>query len=131
MGVGTFDKQAARAEVLKQAAHFEAVWLAPYAAHAASSSPSQEQSQTKTPVPVFIGGRSHPSIADLTAYVEIAQVTQMSLLPDYRQFPLLQVWLDAMAGLPHHDEVHRSLEKLNQLGQMQVQKEEEKAEEKA
>ena len=67
----------------------------------------------------YIGGRSQPSIADLLAYVEIAQCTQMSILPDYSGTPVLQAWLDAMAELPCHDDVHGSLFKLNKLRQKQ------------
>ena len=82
------------------------MWLLPYTGTGTG---------TGTREVTYIGGRSQPSIADLLAYVEIAQCTQMSLLLDYSGTPVLQAWLDAMAGLPYHDDVHASLSKLNKL----------------
>lgn len=54
----------------------------------------------------FIGGLDKPSIADLACYEEIAQLPWAGLmqLSDYEK---TSNWLDAMAQLPCHEQIHR------------------------
>ncbi|KAJ0401963.1 hypothetical protein P43SY_002010 [Pythium insidiosum] len=48
---------------------------------------------------------SHPSLADLSCYSEVAQLEAMGLLKDLDlTFPRVAVWLKRMKQLPHHDE---------------------------
>lgn len=64
----------------------------------------------------FIVGDT-PTIADLLAYPDLAQIPQI-LGIDYKEFPELEQlrrWLDRMASLPFHDDVHRTTTKLGKL----------------
>ena len=51
----------------------------------------------------YIAG-SHPTLADLIAYEEVAQLRFLNLL-DFAPFPRSDAWLARMAKLPSHDEV--------------------------
>jgi glutathione S-transferase len=63
----------------------------------------------------YINGMDHPTIADLIAYPEYAQMSQCGLV-DYSSLPLLLAWMKRMEALPEHDDVHRALGKLAALG---------------
>mmetsp|Transcript_49166 Transcript_49166/g.73071 ORF Transcript_49166/g.73071 Transcript_49166/m.73071 type:complete len:269 (-) Transcript_49166:542-1348(-) len=74
----------------------------------------------------YIAGDT-PTIADLLAYPELAQVPQV-LGYDYHFYShnnnkdnddlsRLRQWLDAMSQLPHHDDVHLSVYKLGEMFQ--------------
>jgi glutathione S-transferase len=63
----------------------------------------------------FIGGGETPSIADLFAYCEFAQVTQLGIMDNYDGCDRLENWLAKMKQLDHHDDVHQSLFKLSSL----------------
>lgn len=89
----TFDKEDAVATATAIASEFDRVWL--------------------TSTGVFISGCSDPTIADLLAYCEIAQASQMGIC-DYKGLPRVQKWLQAMQSLPFHDDVHSSLFKLRE-----------------
>lgn len=54
----------------------------------------------------YIGGLAHPSIADLAAYEEIAQLTWAQLM-DLTPFPRTVAWMAKMSTLAMHDETHR------------------------
>ena len=54
----------------------------------------------------YINGMNVPSIADLAAYEEIAQLSWSNLF-DLSDFPNTQHWLDLMSRLPKHDDLHR------------------------
>ena len=64
----------------------------------------------------YVGGLKHPTIADLIAYPEIAQLTQLGLvkLPS-SDFPVLDQWLSNMQSLPMHDAVHQAVFKLAEM----------------
>lgn len=69
----------------------------------------------------FIVG-DHPTIADLLAYPDLAQIPQI-LGIDYCEWPELEElrqWLDRMAKLPYHDDVHRTTMKLGKLYQSKL-----------
>jgi len=62
------------------------------------------------------------SIADLLAYPELAQIQQL-LGIDYGEWSELEAlrrWLDRMATLPFHDDVHRTVSKLGKLYQSKL-----------
>ena len=62
------------------------------------------------------------SIADLLAYPELAQIPQL-LGIDYGEWSELEAlrrWLDRMAKLPYHDDVHRTVSKLGKLYQSKL-----------
>ena len=65
----------------------------------------------------FIAGE-HVTIADFSAYVEIAQLnTQFTNLFDYSNFENLTRWLDDMSKLPYHDDVHMVLTKMGDISE--------------
>ena len=69
----------------------------------------------------FIVGDT-PTIADLLAYPDLAQIPQI-LGIDYEEWPELEQlrqWLDRMAKLPYHDDVHRTTTKLGKLYQSKL-----------
>ena len=63
----------------------------------------------------FVNGMAEPSIADLIAYPEFAQMRQCGLV-DYSGLPRMSGWLDRIQALPMHDDVHRTLFKLAPMG---------------
>jgi glutathione S-transferase len=62
----------------------------------------------------YVNGFSRPTIADLLAYVEIAQLEQVHLL-NYSDMPILSQWLERMRIVKGHDDVHRTVLKLGEL----------------
>ncbi len=65
----------------------------------------------------FIAG-DHVTIADFSAYVEIAQLnTQFTNLYDYSDFENLSRWLEDMSKLPYHDDVHMVLTKMGDISE--------------
>lgn len=65
----------------------------------------------------FISGTDHPTVADMIAYPEFAQMEQFGLVTfDEVTFPLLSKWLKSMAALPGHDDVHQTLHKVAKMG---------------
>ena len=62
----------------------------------------------------YVGGFENPTIADLFAYCEFAQATQMRILERYED-DKVDEWIARMKGLDHHDDVHKSLFKLANL----------------
>jgi len=89
------DEAAANSAAMKVAADFERIWL-----------PHEGVDSSR-----YIASSCHPTIADLLAYTEIAQAQQIGLC-DYSGLHRLNMWLQDMAALAHHDDVHRSLMKL-------------------
>jgi hypothetical protein len=63
----------------------------------------------------YINGFDLPTIADLVAYNEIAQMKQIGVC-DYKSLSVLCAWMEKMSTLPENDNVHQSLFKLGQLG---------------
>lgn len=63
---------------------------------------------------IFIGGRKEPSIADLLAYPEIAQMSQLGFSTFTREQhgDVLVNWLRAMEKLPAHEDVHQTVFKV-------------------
>jgi len=58
------------------------------------------------------------SIADFSAYVEIAQLNkQFTNLFDYSSFENLSRWLNIMSKVPFHDDVHMVLTKMGDISQ--------------
>lgn len=58
-----------------------------------------------------------PTIADLLAYPEFAQIPQIMGI-DYAEWPELEplnVWLNKMSELPCHDDVHRTVFKIGKI----------------
>ena len=65
----------------------------------------------------FIVGE-HVTIADFSAYVEIAQLNkQFTNLFDYSEFKNLSRWLEDMSKLDHHDDVHMVLTKMGDISE--------------
>ena len=65
----------------------------------------------------FIAG-DNVTIADFSAYVEIAQLNkQFTNLFDYSSFENLTRWLEEMSKLPYHDDVHMVLTKMGDISQ--------------
>lgn len=69
----------------------------------------------------YIGGIGEsPTIADLLAYPELAQIPQIMGI-DYSkewgegEFDLLKAWMDKMEELPYHDDIHRTVFKIGKL----------------
>lgn len=69
----------------------------------------------------YLTGLPYPTIADILAYGELANLTMTNLLaldsdeadaPSYRH---LKAWMKQMAQQPYHEEVHRSLVTLGDL----------------
>ena len=65
----------------------------------------------------FIAG-DNVTIADFSAYVEIAQLNkQFTNLFDYSSLENLTRWLEEMSKLPYHDDVHMVLTKMGDISQ--------------
>ena len=56
-----------------------------------------------------------PTIADLIAYTEYAQVVQIGVC-NFSSLPIMNSWLNNMSKLPEHDNVHKSIIKLGKFG---------------
>lgn len=71
------------------------------------------ENNTNIMVDLYIAGGDHPSIADLLAYEEIVQLTELGLLDEddvvSQQFPSIFAWMCRMKQLPYYEQVHRSL----------------------
>ena len=63
----------------------------------------------------YINGLDQPTIADLIAYTEYAQVVQIGVC-NFTSLPVLNAWLSNMQKLPEHDNVHKSVVKLGKVG---------------
>ena len=69
-------------------------------------------------VPSFIGGRISPSIADLIAYTELAQLGTGGGGLNFMEFTnevhggLFMMWLHSMEGLDFHDDVHKTVKEV-------------------
>lgn len=58
------------------------------------------------------------SLADIAAYVEIGQLRpEFTNVFDFSEFPLIQRWLDDMAQVPGHDEVHVVMRELGDISE--------------
>lgn len=56
------------------------------------------------------------TLADFAAYVEIGQLRpEFTNVYDFTEFPRVQAWLDTMAGIDGHDEVHVVLAELGDI----------------
>ena len=97
-----FEKE--RARTLQTLQTLEEGWFSTHAAAATNNNNT---------VDFYIAGGDHPSIADLLAYEEIVQLTELGLLDEVQvvsqQFPKVFAWLGRMKQLPYYEEVHRSL----------------------
>jgi glutathione S-transferase len=62
----------------------------------------------------FVNGMTTPTIADLVAYSEIAQLRQIGVISKF-DAPAVQSWCDRMQQIPHHDDVHKSLIKMGEV----------------
>ena len=59
---------------------------------------------------------SHPTLADLLAYEEVAQIAPSFFnLVDLAPYPRIAAWLSRMAAQPYHDDVHAALAALGDL----------------
>ena len=59
-----------------------------------------------------------PSIADLLAYPDIAQIPQIMGIDYYEEWPELEPlskWLDRMSALPEHDDIHKTIHKIGKM----------------
>lgn len=58
------------------------------------------------------------TLADFAAYVEIGQLrSEFTNVYDFSEVPRVQAWLDTMAGVDGHDEVHVVLAELGDISQ--------------
>jgi glutathione S-transferase len=65
-----------------------------------------------------------PTIADLIAYPDLAQIPQVMGI-EYSEWPELEplmMWMDKMSKLPYHDDVHRTAYKMGEVYQSQLSK---------
>jgi len=63
-----------------------------------------------------------PSIADLLAYPDLAQIPQIMAI-DYSEWPELEpliLWMSKMSALPYHDDVHQTVYKIGKLYQSKL-----------
>jgi len=63
-----------------------------------------------------------PTIADLLAYPDLAQIPQIMGI-DYSEWPELEplrIWMGKMSELPHHDDVHQTVYKIGKLYQSKL-----------
>ena len=61
---------------------------------------------------LFLAGGDHHSIADMLAYEEVVQLTELGLLQEdmlSQDFPKVSAWMGRMKQLPYHEEAHRAL----------------------
>lgn len=92
------DKESGKQKSLVVLENFESIFLKPSSTNA------------------FIQGMPHPTIADLAAYSEIAQLEQLRVMSlDPLQFPRTTNWLKLMSKLPCHDDVHRTIIKVGSM----------------
>jgi len=59
-----------------------------------------------------------PSIADLLAYPDLAQIPQIMGIDYCEEWPELEPlskWLDRMAALPEHDDIHKTIHKIGKM----------------
>lgn len=63
----------------------------------------------------YVNGFDHPTIADLTAYTEIAQLHQLKIMSNFEQFPATKSWMEKVATLPYHDDIHRTACKAGEM----------------
>ena len=66
---------------------------------------------------LFVGGRKTPTIADLLAYPEFAQLSQLGFVSYSREEhgDKFMSWLQAMEKLPGHDDVHQTVLKIAKM----------------
>ncbi|KAL4147078.1 Glutathione S-transferase theta-1 [Phytophthora ramorum] len=57
----------------------------------------------------FVAETDHPTVADFAAYCEFVQVDLMGI-HDFSKYPRCSAWLQRMKKLPHHDEIHATLD---------------------
>ncbi|ETI53587.1 hypothetical protein F442_03481 [Phytophthora nicotianae P10297] len=57
----------------------------------------------------FVAETDHPTVADFAAYCEFVQIELMGIF-DYSKYPKLSSWMERMKKLPHHDEIHATLD---------------------
>lgn len=75
-------------------------------------------SSSTTSVTGYIAGGDGPTIADLLAYPELAQIPQIMGIEYAEEWPELaplKGWMDKMAKLPFHDDIHRTVYKIGKL----------------
>ena len=61
----------------------------------------------------YVAGTTKPSIADLVIFCEVAQCETLGV--KLKLGPHTTKWLAAIKQLPHHDDVHVSLNKLKEM----------------
>lgn len=66
----------------------------------------------------YVNGMSHPTIADLMAYPEFAQISQMGIAnyADNQELKQFNVWMNNMSSLPEHDNIHQTVLKVGVMG---------------
>ncbi|KAF1776512.1 Thioredoxin-like fold [Phytophthora cactorum] len=57
----------------------------------------------------FVAETDHPTVADFAAYCEFVQIELMGIF-DYSKYPKVSAWIERMKKLPHHDEIHATLD---------------------
>ncbi|KAK1946791.1 Glutathione S-transferase T1 [Phytophthora citrophthora] len=63
----------------------------------------------------FVAETDQPTLADIAAYCEFVQVELMGIF-DFSKYPKVSAWLKRMKTVPHHDEIHETLDQfLNSL----------------
>ena len=70
----------------------------------------------------YIVEGDHPTIADLMAYEDLAQVQMMLGIQytEWEELQPLQKWIQKMSDLPCHDDVHRTVYKIGDLYQSKL-----------
>lgn len=69
----------------------------------------QSELMEKFLVKDYVAETDHVTIADIAAYCELVQVELMGIY-DFSKYPKLVAWLKRMKAVPHHDEIHESLD---------------------
>lgn len=92
---------------------FENIFLKPKV----NLSPSLSFVTTPTqPTQLYVNGFTHPTIADLIAYTEVAQLEQLKVINfTANEYPHLTPWLKQMSQLPDHDDVHQTVVKIGSM----------------
>ncbi|KAL4150494.1 Glutathione S-transferase theta-1 [Phytophthora ramorum] len=64
----------------------------------------------------YVAESDEPTLADFAAYCEFVQLELMGIL-DLKDYPSFSAWMERMKKVPHHDEVHATLDEfLSSLG---------------
>jgi glutathione S-transferase len=96
---------------------FETIFLKPKISNGIVSPTWSFVSTSPQPKPqMYVNGFTHPTIADLIAYTEVAQLEQLKVMKfEASEYPYLTPWLEQMRQLPEHDDCHQTVVKIGSM----------------